>query len=319
MNVSESRSGTQSELAGASRYAGNPRHFDPQRSGAEVRMGTKRAIRLRRVRLMGYSIRVAIWPGREAAHTPLVLFNGIGARLELLEPFADELGDLETIAIDVPGTGRSSLPLHPYRLWMLAILMGRVLSKLGYERVDVLGVSWGGTLAQQFALQNPKRCRRLVLAATAQGWPMFVDPRILLKFMTPRRYNDPAYRRLVAGEIYGGAARHMPGLIREIGPRMMPTSKLGYLMQQFALSGWTSTPWLPFVRQPTLIMAGTDDPVVPAINSKFMAKLIPNSRLHLLDDGHLFLISDPAGSSRVIREFLDAEPWNKSLNTTKAA
>ncbi|HEY1075866.1 MAG TPA: alpha/beta fold hydrolase, partial [Fontimonas sp.] len=144
---------------------------------------------------------------------------------------------------------------------------------------------------------------------------MVVDPRILLKFMTPRRYNDPVYRRKVAGEIYGGAARNMPGLIREIGPRMAPTSKLGYLMQQFALSGWTSTPWLPLIRQPTLIMAGTDDPVVPAINSKFMAKLIPNSRLHLVDDGHLFLISDPAGSSRVVRDFLAAEPWN----TTKAA
>lgn len=290
----------------ASPYSHNPRHFDPNRTYAELRVGAKREMRLRRVRLMGYSVRVAIWPGRSEPHTPLVLFNGIGARLELLEPFADELGDLETIAIDVPGTGKSSLPLHPYRLWMLSLLIERVLSKLGYGRVDVLGVSWGGTLAQQFALQNPRRCRRLVLCATAQGWPMVVDPRILLKFMTPRRYNDPVYRRKVAGEIYGGAARHMPGLIREIGPRMAPTSKLGYLMQQFALSGWTSTPWLPLIRQPTLIMAGTDDPVVPAINSRFMARLIPNSRLHLVDDGHLFLLSDPVGSSRVVREFLDA-------------
>ncbi|MDP9142777.1 MAG: poly(3-hydroxyalkanoate) depolymerase [Pseudomonadota bacterium] len=263
-------------------------------------------MRLRRVKVMGYSLRVAIWPGRADTHTPLVLFNGIGARLELLEPFADELGDLETIAIDVPGTGKSSLPLHPYRLWMLSLLIERALTRLGYDQVDVLGVSWGGTLAQQFALQNPRRCRRLILAATAQGWPMVVDPRILLKFMTPRRYNDPVYRRAIAGEIYGGAARHQAGLIREIGPRMMPTSKLGYLMQQFALSGWTSTPWLPLIRQPVLIMAGNDDPVIPLINARIMAKLIRHCRLHVVNDGHLFLVSDPVGSSRVVREFLDA-------------
>ncbi len=293
-------------MTASSLYSANPRHFDPNRTYAELRSGAKREMRLRRVKVMGYSLRVAIWPGRSEPHTPLVLFNGIGARLELLEPFADELGDLETIAIDVPGTGKSSLPLHPYRLWMLSLLIERALTKLGYHQVDVLGVSWGGTLAQQFALQNPRRCRRLILAATAQGWPMVVDPRILLKFMTPRRYNDPVYRRAIAGEIYGGAARHQAGLIREIGPRMMPTSKLGYLMQQFALSGWTSTPWLPLIRQPVLIMAGNDDPVIPLINARIMARLIRHCRLHVVNDGHLFLVSDPVGSSRVVREFLDA-------------
>jgi poly(3-hydroxyalkanoate) depolymerase len=298
-------------MTASSQYAGNKAHFDPKRTYAELRLGAKRQMRLRRVRVMGYSMRVAIWPGREEAHTPLVLFNGIGASLELLEPFADEMGDVETILIEVPGTGKSAPPLHPYRLWMLVLLMQKVLDKLGYDQVDVLGVSWGGTLAQQFALQNPKRCRRLILCATAQGMPMVLDFRILLKFITPRRFNDPVYRRKIAGEIYGGAARHMPGLIREIGPRMLPTSKFGYLMQQLALSGWTSWPWLPLIKQPVLIMAGDDDPVIPLINAKMMSKLIRNCRLHVVHDGHLFLVSDAAGSSRVVREFLDS-PLSKA-------
>ncbi len=302
-------------MIASSPYAASKGHFDPNRTYAELRTGAKRSMRLRRVKVLGYSLRVAIWPGREEAHTPLVLFNGIGARLELLEPFADELGDLETIAIDVPGTGKSSMPLHPYRMWMLVILMQKVLTKLGYDQVDVLGVSWGGTLAQQFALQNPKRCRRLILAATGQGMPMILDPRILLKFITPRRFNDPVYRRKIAGEIYGGAARHQPGLIREISPRMMPTSKIGYLMQQLAISGWTSWPWLALLKQPVLIMAGNDDPVIPLINAQIMSKLIRNCRLHVVEDGHLFLVSDPAGSSRVIREFLDAP----QIKASKAA
>ena len=298
-------------MTASSQYAGNKAHFDPNRTYAELRLGAKRQMRLRRVRVMGYSMRVAIWPGREETHTPLVLFNGIGASLELLEPFADEMGDVETILIEVPGTGKSAPPMHPYRMWMLVLLMQKVLDKLGYDQVDVLGVSWGGTLAQQFALQNPKRCRRLILCATAQGMPMVLDFRILLKFITPRRFNDPVYRRKIAGEIYGGAARHMPGLIREIGPRMLPTSKFGYLMQQLALSGWTSWPWLPLIKQPVLIMAGDDDPVIPLINAKMMSKLIRNCRLHVVHDGHLFLVSDAAGSSRVVREFLDS-PLSKA-------
>ena len=48
-------------------------------------------------------------------------------------------------------------------------MLGRVLSKLGIGVVDVLGLSWGGALAQQFAFQNPRRCRRLVLVATGTG------------------------------------------------------------------------------------------------------------------------------------------------------
>ena len=100
--------------------------------------------------------------------------------------------------------------------------------------------------------------------------------------------------------------RDMPGLIRELGPRMMPTSKYGYLMQQLALSGWTSLPWLWLLKQPVLIMAGDDDPVIPLANAKIMSRLIKNCRLHVVHDGHLFLVSDPAGSSRVVRDFLEA-------------
>ncbi|MGQ0620071.1 MAG: poly(3-hydroxyalkanoate) depolymerase [Panacagrimonas sp.] len=260
-----------------------------------------------RLRISGQKIRVAIWPG-DSRPVPLLLFNGIGARLELLLPFVAALGNVETIAFDVPGTGESPNSPYPYRLWMLARLVVRMLDKLGYGRVDVLGVSWGGALAQQFAVQYPGRCRRLVLAATAQGMPLIPGRlSILLKLITPRRYNDPVYRRKIAGEIYGGAARTRPGLVRELGPLMTPTSKLGYFFQQLALAGWSSVPFLPFLRQPTLIMAGNDDPVIPLINARVMAKLIPRSRLHVVDDGHLFLISNADESSAVIRSFLDAE------------
>ncbi|MBN8887112.1 MAG: poly(3-hydroxyalkanoate) depolymerase [Rudaea sp.] len=265
-----------------------------------LKPGSKRRIELRQIDVLGTSLRVAVWPG-DKKKTPLLLFNGIGASLELLAPFVDALGDIETIVFDAPGVGESSLPPIPYRLWMLSLLSSRVLDAFGYARVDALGVSWGGAMAQQFALQNPRRCQRLILAATSQGVLMVPPkPSVLAKFLTPRRFNDPVFRRAIAGDIYGGKARTQPGLLREFHK----TGRVGYLLQQLAIAGWTSLPWLPLLRQPTLILAGDDDPVIPLVNARLMARLIRNARLHVFHDGHLFLISDAAEAGRVVRTFL---------------
>ena len=125
------------------------------------------------IEIFGHSIRVSVRrTGREGP--PLLLFNGIGANLELLQPFIEALGDIETVVFDIPGAGASPEPLLPYRLFDMACLANRLMTKLGYEgEFDVFGVSWGGALAQQFAVQYRRRCRRLVLAATSQGMLMF--------------------------------------------------------------------------------------------------------------------------------------------------
>ena len=260
-----------------------------------------REMALSQVRVFGKRIRVAVWPG-DASRTPLMLLNGIGASLELLVPFADALRDIEVIAFDAPGTGESEHTILPYRPWMLSMLASGVLDKLGYGQVDVLGVSWGGALAQQFALQNPKRCRRLILAATSQG-VLMAPPRlsVLTKFMTARRFNDANYRKEIAGEIYGGKARSHNPPIEEL----RKTSGRGYLYQQLALMGWTSVPWLPFLRQKTLVLAGDDDPVIPLVNARIMATLIRDCQLHVFHDGHLFLISCAEESATVVRAFLE--------------
>jgi pimeloyl-ACP methyl ester carboxylesterase len=122
---------------------------------------------LRRVRVLGQDVRVAVRPGT-ATGPPLVLCNGIGASLDLLEPFVSRLPpELEVVSFDVPGVGGSSLPRVPYNFALLSMFLGRLLRELGYNTVDMLGISWGGGLAQQFAFQNPRRCRRLVLVSTA--------------------------------------------------------------------------------------------------------------------------------------------------------
>src|SRR5206468_1118534 len=146
-------------------------------------------------------LRVGVRHG-DKARPPVLLFNGIGANIELFEPFLDAFAGPEAIVFDVPGVGGSPSPWLPYRPSTLARLSVQLLDKLGHGQVDVLGVSWGGTLAQQFALQQGKRCRRLVLAATSPGHLMVPGKlTVLLKMATPRRYKDPDYMKRIAGDI----------------------------------------------------------------------------------------------------------------------
>src|SRR5215813_12501554 len=253
----------------------------------------------------GQTLRVGVRRGDEA-RPPLLLFNGIGANIELIEPFLEALDGQPAIVFDVPGVGGSPAPWLPYRPSTLADLSARLLDKLRHQQVDVLGFSWGGAVAQQFAYQQSKRCRRLILAATSPGHLM-VPGRltVLLKMATPRRYKDPDHMKRIAGDIYGGALRGSPELVRRHLRHVRWSSDYGYYLQLLAGLGWSSLPWLPFLAQPTLVMAGTDDPIVPLVNGRILARLIPKARLVTIDDGHLFLITSANDSAKIISEFLN--------------
>lgn len=239
-------------------------------------------------------------------HPPLLMFNGIGGNIELLAPLAHALSERETITFDIPGVGHSLMPRRPYRLRDIAKLATGLLDQLGHPIVDVLGVSWGGAAAQQFARSAPQRCRRLVLCATGTGAFMLPGrPSVLWKMATPRRYISKRYARSVAGDIYGGDFRLNPDAAAEHFKHVKWQSSLGYYLQLAAAAGWTSIHWLHRIGQPTLLMAGSDDPLIPLLNAKLMHRLIPNSELAVFDCGHLFLLTRTEASGNRIREFLD--------------
>ncbi len=256
----------------------------------------------------GQRLRVDIRPGN-GTRTPLLLMNGFGVNFEVLQPFVDALDPaIEVIRFDVPGTGGSPAPLIPYRFSMHALLVTKMLDQLGYRRqVDALGVSWGGALAQQFAFQYFRRCRRLILVSTATGALMVPGrPWALAQMATPRRYQDPAYMAQNAGEIYGGKMRTRPELAHEFARTVRSGGLQGYLYQMLGGVGWTSVPWLPFLRQPTLILHGDDDPLVPLVNAKIMHRLIPHSKLYIFHDGHLGLGTSARELAQVVEQFLTA-------------
>jgi len=262
-----------------------------------------------RVNAGGLRIRAAVrGDGR-----PLLLISGIGGNIEMWEPFERALvgRSIQTITFDAPGTGGSEGWTIPRRMSTIADVAAGVLDALGYDEVDVLGVSFGGAVAQQLARQAPRRVRRLVLAATAPGVPGLGGipgrPRAMLALATPRRYYDRDYLRSVAATIYGGRIRNDPELFaQQSHARLLkPPSVRGYVAQLFAIAGWTNLPWLPFMRHPTLVLAGDDDPIIPVVNGRILAGLIPGAKLVVIPGGgHLFLLEQADDAARHVLNFL---------------
>jgi len=266
----------------------------------------------RHIDVGGQRVRVSVRHGDRSGrsgHTgvPLLVINGIGASLDALQPFVDALGPSVTvIRFDVPGVGGSPKPQRPYRFSGLCRLIAGLLSRLGHERADVLGISWGGGVAQHFAAFHPTRCRRLVLVSTATGSLMVpARPGVLMRMATPQRHTDPEHLSRAAASLYGGSARSDPRAVAAHVQAFGPfASSLGYLYQLTAAMGWTSVPFLPLLRQPTLIMSGDDDPIIPLANAHLMHRLIPDSRLHVYRGGHLGLVTEARALAPVVERFL---------------
>jgi poly(3-hydroxyalkanoate) depolymerase len=261
------------------------------------------------INVQGSHVYVAIRPG-DGSGPMLLLINGLGANLELFEPFLDALDNvggqkIGTICFDIPGVGGSPLPRFPLRFRGLARLVAQMLDVLGHQQVDVLGISWGGGLAQQFAHQYPWRCRRLILVSTSTGGISVPGrPDVLAKLLSPRRYFSPSYMESIAPILYGGGFQENPDLARAHAQMIRAPHSLGYYGQMLAGLGWTSIHWLHRLRQPTLVLAGKDDAIVPPINARIMARLIPNATLRVFKGGHLFALTEKEQVASLVHAFL---------------
>jgi poly(3-hydroxyalkanoate) depolymerase len=257
------------------------------------------------VELGGVRWRVARRTG--GAGPPLLLCNGLGGNWELFTPLIEALPRRALIAFDGPGVGGTPPAALPYRLPGLARTVGALLDRMGVQAFDALGVSWGGALAQQLAWQSQGRCRRLVLAATSAGaasYPGHLSA--LMHLANARRLADPTHAAMVLPEVYGGTVRRDPRPLHEYLRRLKRPSRDGYAHQLTAVAGWTSLWWLPLLPQPTLILAGDDDPLVPMANARLLQRLIRRAELLVVNDGHLFLHTQAAALGPRIENFLTA-------------
>lgn len=253
----------------------------------------------------GRTLRVARWRwDKPSKHLPILFFNGIGANIEAVAPLAEALSDRPFIMYDMPGVGGSPEPLVPYNAFVVGWLSKELLKRFGCKQADVMGVSWGGGMAQHFALQHGDYVRRLVLMATSAGMLMVPgNPAALTKMANPRRYIDAEFMAKHFQTLYGGMVGEKSGHMN----RLTPPTPRGYLYQLLAMAGWTSAPALPFLKKETLIMMGDDDQIVPLANGHILKTLIPNSRMEVFEGGgHLFMLSHKQQTIAALREFLDA-------------
>ena len=253
-----------------------------------------------RLRIRGLRIHAQVHGEGE----PLLLYSGVWGEVRLWERLLPHLAGFQTIAFDPPGIGRSQRPAVPLSMWGLAHLGTAVLDEFGIDSAHVLGVSFGGAVAQQMAFSHSSRVRRLVLVSTSFGaGAMPGNLEALWHFIHPRSYH-PERLEQVAGAMFGGRLRAEPELVRSMHIRR-PTDTLAALYRMAPLFGWTSLPWMWAIGQPTLVVAGDDDPVTPLVNHRVIAALIPRARLHrVAGGGHLVLLDSAAQVAPVITSFL---------------
>lgn len=237
--------------------------------------------------------------------TPLLIFNGVGMNFEVLEPMIRQLGNRPVLTLDVPGIGGSPDPTMPYTPQMAASWGSKLLERYGVSQADVMGFSWGGAVAQQFAIQHRNLVRRLVLAAIGPGLPILPG--------------KATYHFHLLDPIWQGQTKdsNLLGAICEADREVvfndlqktltLPTSR-GYFFQILALSGWASALALPLINKPSLILMGDEDHIVPMVNGRWLSALIPGSKLETIKGGgHLFMFSHVREVAEPLRAFLETD------------
>lgn len=273
---------------------------------------------LRTFHVRGHRLRVSI----RGAGRPVLLLNGLGASIAMWDALHEDLTGLQVISFDAPGTGQSSTPVRPYTMAHLADMAADLLDLLGHDRVDVVGYSFGGVLAQTFARNHPHRVRRLALCATTPGWGSVAgDVAAFLAVVTPVRYYSRRVYALTAPALAGSDAEADPAFLeRTAAARVQdPPSVPGYWLQLMAAWSWSSLPWLHEIEQPALLVTGTQDRLIPAANSDLIASRLPRARvLRIPRWGHYLMLDRRSGAGAAIAEFLQAEPLEDSATWQSA-
>jgi pimeloyl-ACP methyl ester carboxylesterase len=266
---------------------------------------------------------------RRGTGAPLLLIQGMsGTQASWGEPFLRALErDFDLVAYDHRGIGRSAPWRTPFTIVDLAQDARALLDHLGWERAHVLGISMGGMVAQELALEHPERIRTLALGCTYCGGEQaaLAGPEVLAMFRqawgagaagpggTGPGGTGPGGTGS-GGTGPGGPPPNGEGLLGTLAAHLssgtlarmalaVPAPLGAILLQLQAVGGHDTSARLPGLRVPTLVLHGTRDPVLPAANGELIARLVPDARLELLEGaGHLFWLEQAGRTVELLRE-----------------
>jgi 3-oxoadipate enol-lactonase len=248
----------------------------------------------------------------------VLFFNGSGGSIEgsqlLINAFAKTC---QVLVHDQRGLGKTSVPKGPYTMADYANDAAALLDHVGWQTSNIIGLSFGGMVAQEFAVTFPDRIQRLVLMCTSAGgiagssYPLHQLAQLptfernkALRMLTDTRFTD---EWLASHPLDAEIMR-----FQEDRPNSEKTALQieGERLQLEARMGHDVADRLLLISAPTLITAGRFDGIAPLVNSQAIAERIPNSTLNVYEGGHPFLSQDRQ-AMRDIRAFLQqAEPIN---------
>jgi pimeloyl-ACP methyl ester carboxylesterase len=240
-----------------------------------------------------------------------VLVQGLGFDRSGWKPVLRSLARrFRLVLVDNRGSGRSDLPTDSLTVRDMARDVVAVMDAAGLARAHVLGVSLGGMVVQELAIDNPDRVDRLVLCCTTPGWPFaYPMPAPSARLMAAGRglSQDVALRRHVENALSPQTVVNRPGLVKRIiaHERARPYDRGAWAAQAAAGARYSGRLRQALIRAPTLILHGDADVVVDPRNAKLLAERIPDSHLVMLPDlGHLFFWEDPGAFVREVTAFL---------------
>jgi len=212
-----------------------------------------------------------------------------------------------TLALDNRGIGQSDVPPGPYPIALMASDAAAVLNAAGIESAHVFGVSMGGMIAQEFALQYPKRVLSLILGCTAAGGPAAVraEPEAIQMLMRREKMSPEQAAGAAVPFIYDSTtARAWIDEDLAIRRPWFPSPE-GYAAQLQGILGWEAYSRINQIVAPTLVIHGESDRLIPPGNAKLIAERIPGAKLVMIPRAsHLFLTDQTEVSHHAILQFL---------------
>jgi len=245
---------------------------------------------------------------------PVLVLNGwTGSGLIWPQAWVDDLArDFRLLRVDNRGTGHSEITDDPFTISDMAGDAVAVLDAEGVDSAHVFGLSMGGMIAQTIALEHPERVRTLVLAATAPPAPENVapEPEVLAQLLAPRDPGLPPGHYM--GAIWGAICapdfpQRRPDVLDALVAAVMakPTPLEVIMLQLQAIVGFVDPDRLGSIATTTLVLHGTDDPLLPVENGRRLGKLVPDARYEeLAGVGHLVPWEAPERTSELMREVL---------------
>lgn len=255
---------------------------------------------------------IRIWFERSGRGRRLLFLNGSGASLArsapLLAPFTARF---EVVAHDQRGLGRTDVPPGPYAMSDYAADAAALLDHLGWTSCRVVGVSFGGMVAQELAVTHPERVERLAVLCTSPGgtgsasYPLHelaamsaadratLQPTLLDTRFTPEWLAD-----------HDGDQRLVMLMAQRTTGERSDEQRRGEREQLLARAGHDVLGRLGNISAPTLVASGRYDGIAPLVNGEAIAARVPHAELRVYEGGHMFMLQDRAALGDVL-DFLD--------------